>query len=453
MDVRITVETTFDNGQKRIHQLDGISRPYRVTCPEGFGLRLEDGKRVVEQIQQAILCDQVEEITREGRICPACSSVRAIHDYRTRDLDTLFGRVRVKAARLRRCSCDAKGGATSSGPLFPLAFFFPDRATPEFQRLHAELGSRHSFREAARLMKSLLPCQPPHHTTVRGRLGRIADRLERSRSTSSDPIDETPKGGLTVFLDGAHIRCRPEYQQRHLDLVVGKLENRHMSRRFGMVVNATASPRNRMRDELSAFGWKPGRLLTVISDGEPALPNLIRNAVYGDGTVKHILDWWHISMRVRHVEAAVQGLLQSQGFTGNPVLFQRPAKSLRWWLWHGRARVAETYLNGLMHDCARLATEPLAVRTAAARVQARCETLYTYLANNMESLVDYGRRYRSGLPISSSRAEGAVDDVANARMGKRRRMSWSPKGAHRVAVTRAAVLDGRLTVQINRRAL
>jgi len=56
-----------------------------------------------------------------------------------------------------------------------------------------------------------------------------------------------------------------------------------------------------------------------------------------------------------------------------------------------------------MHDCASLAAEPLAVRAAAARVQARCQTMYTYLENNMESLVDYGRRYRSGLPISSSR--------------------------------------------------
>ena len=93
-------------------------------------------------------------------------------------------------------------------------------------------------------------------------------------------------------------------------------------------------------------------------------------------------------MRVLHVEAAVQGRVQSQGFTGNPVLFQQPAKSLRWWLWHGRARVAETYLNGLMYDCACIAAVPLAVQAAAARMRARCETLYTYLANNMESLVD-----------------------------------------------------------------
>ena len=101
MDVRITIETTFDNGETRTHQLEGISRPYRVTCPDGIGLRLEDGKRIVEQIQRVILYDQVDEIIRESRVCPDCASVRAIHDYRTRVLDTLFGRVRVKAARLR----------------------------------------------------------------------------------------------------------------------------------------------------------------------------------------------------------------------------------------------------------------------------------------------------------------------------------------------------------------
>ncbi len=356
----------------------------------------------------------------------------------------------MKAARLRRCSCDARSTAFPGGPISPLVCFFPVRATPELQRLHAELASRHSFREAARLMQSFLPCHPSYHMTVRSRLGRISEKLEQTSRSSGDRADAVPKGGLTVFLDGAHIRCRPEYQQRHLDLVVGKIENRHMCRRFGLVVNATASPRNRMRDELSAFGWKPGRLLTVISDGEPALPNLIRNAVGGD--VKHILDRWHISMRVRHVEVAVQGLVQTDGFSGQRVLFERPVTSLRWWLWHGRARVAETYLKGLILDSARLAAEPLAFRATAARVQARDQTQHTYRANNMESLVDYGRRHRSGLPISSARAIGSVDDIANARMGKRRRMRWSPKDANRVAVTRAAVLDGRLTVKISKPA-
>lgn len=109
----------------------------------------------------------------------------------------------MKAARLCRCSCDAKSMAFPGGPISPLACFFPDRATPELQRLHAELGSRHSFREAARLMQCFLPCHPPHHMTVRNGLGRISERLEQASRFSGDLADAVPKGGLTVFLDGA----------------------------------------------------------------------------------------------------------------------------------------------------------------------------------------------------------------------------------------------------------
>lgn len=107
---------------------------------------------------------------------------------------------------------------------------------------------------------------------------------------------------------------------------------------------------------------------------------------------------------------------------------------------------AATSLKVLMIDCDRLRAKTKEQRAAASRVIARCQELYTYLSNNFDALINYGLRYRNGHAISSSRAEGCVDDIGNARMGKRRRMRWSPKGAHRVAVTRAAVLDGRLSV-------
>jgi len=66
------------------------------------------------------------------------------------------------------------------------------------------------------------------------------------------------------------------------------------------------------------------------------------------------------------------------------------------------------------------------------------------LTNNERALIDYGKRYRAGRQISSSRAEGMVDEIANTRMAKRQRMRWSPRGAHCVATVRAAVLNGRL---------
>jgi hypothetical protein len=71
--------------------------------------------------------------------------------------------------------------------------------------------------------------------------------------------------------------------------------------------------------------------------------------------------------------------------------------------------------------------------------------LESYLALNAAALVNYGRRYRAGQPISSSRAESVVNNLVNARMNKRQQMRWSPQGAHRVLQVRAAVIDGRLS--------
>lgn len=451
MDVRIIVETTFENGMTRKRHLGRFSRPFRSTQPEGFGLLLEDAKSMLWQLQQAILLDQIEEISEASRVCPNCEKIRAIHDYRPRVLDTLFGRFQVKAPRIRRCACNAKSEVTQGGPLSPLARFFPDRSTPELQRLQAEFGARHSFRQAAHIMETFLPCAKQVNTSIRNRLGRAAREISDSENVES-VVSSAAKNGapVTVFLDGAHIRCRPEYQKRHLDVVVGKIESPHISRRFGLVQQAARSPSGQLRQDLRETGWDGESPVTVISDGEPALPNLVRGAV--GGPVRHILDWWHVSMRVKHVENAVRGLLQAKNFPGIPVLFGRPAERLRWYLWHGKVRVTTTDLQWLMADCERLCKVDPEVRNAANRVQARCRELYTYLANNMDSLTDYGRRYRNGLPISSSRAEGCVDDIGNTRMGKRRRMRWSPKGAHRVAVVRAAVLDGRLTGPYRRAA-
>ncbi len=87
MDARIIVETTFENGATKTRRLGRFSRPLQSTQPEGFGLLLGDAKSMLWQLQQAILLDQIEEISEASRICPDCNKVRAIHDYRPRVLD------------------------------------------------------------------------------------------------------------------------------------------------------------------------------------------------------------------------------------------------------------------------------------------------------------------------------------------------------------------------------
>ena len=108
--------------------------------------------------------------------------LRRLRDKRTRTLQTLlFGTVRVAAPRVRVCSClDTLGMGDLS--FSPLASVLPDRCTAELRRLHADLGARHSFREAARLLKTFLPCSPPNHVSVRNRLHRVANVIEEGEA-------------------------------------------------------------------------------------------------------------------------------------------------------------------------------------------------------------------------------------------------------------------------------
>src|SRR5439155_21859765 len=61
--------------------------------------------------------------------------------------------------------------------------------------------------------------------------------------------------------------------------------------------------------------------------------------------------------------------------------------------------------------------------------------------------VNYGARYRKRLPISSSIAESAVNQVVSHRMAKKQQMRWTDEGAHCLAQVRVADLNGELSVQ------
>lgn len=159
-------------------------------------------------------------------------------------------------------------------------------------------------------------------------------------------------------------------------------------------------------------------------------------------------------MRVRHAEQALAGVyahvpIQQAGLD----LVGDRLSRLRHLLWNGYYEEARQELFGLQH----LAREAVylngdRLRPAVDRFLAHGKELRGHLANKESALVDYRRRYHSGQPVSTSRAEGCVDEIANTRMAKRRRMRWSPRGAHRVVVVRAAVLDGRLATHAQRLA-
>ena len=152
---------------------------------------------------------------------------------------------------------------------------------------------------------------------------------------------------------------------------------------------------------------------------------LVRAAV--DEPVTCILDWWHISMRVQHIEQALRGVYaaEPQHRAGLEIVEWRIGR-LRHLIWNGYHDEARRELYGMRH----MASEVVYLngerfRSPIGKLLWNCDDLWRYLTNNVDALINYGARYRSKLPISTSRAEGCVDEIANARMAKKQRMRIS----------------------------
>lgn len=262
---------------------------------------------------------------------------------------------------------------------------------------------------------------------------------------NADPVEPcTSSRETVVMIDGAHIRTVPGHQSRHLDVTVGKVEVAgRKPRRFAFAPKGADRPLDNLRSALAAQGWHPGRKVTVISDGEAALPNLVRAATREP--VRHILDWFHLSMRMRPIEPMLLGL-SGRDIQLRPLqAAQASIERVRRLLWHGRPVQADRELVRFAAHSENIARRSIGPEQVVTTDLLRhCSDLRGYVQNNRRAIVSYHRRYHSDRPISTSRAEGCVDEIANARMARRQRMRWSPRGAHSVAVVRAAVLDGRL---------
>ena len=93
-----------------------------------------------------------------------------------------------------------------------------------------------------------------------------------------------------VMLDGAYIRAVPGRQVRNFEAICGKVEREgHPTRRFALVRSLVEQPHALLRAALQDQGWREGEAVTAISDGDPALPALVRSAT--GGPVELILDW------------------------------------------------------------------------------------------------------------------------------------------------------------------
>ena len=175
-----------------------------------------------------------------------------------------------------------------------------------------ELGARTSFRHGARILESL-----------RTRTHAVALQLEAA--DASRPV---------ATLDGAYIRAMPGHQVRNFEAICGKVGREgHATRRFALVRSVAEQPHALLRAALQGQGWREGDAVAEISDGDPALPSLVRSAM--GGPMEPILDWFHPSMRVHHVEQVMRGLCVLEPLLVPPDHAQIDVEHLHHLLWNG----------------------------------------------------------------------------------------------------------------------
>ncbi|WP_169741602.1 ISKra4 family transposase [Beijerinckia mobilis] len=444
----LKLERIDETGVLQSRTIGHIERP-ELASEADLGLTHEGGKYLIRQIQAEVTCDQVQAFIAKARICSSCDRARPIKDHRRRKIDTIFGHLRLHAPRYEDCRCGASNAASPVGALFP------HRSTPELRYLQAKLGSVYSYRQAATILNEFLPDIGSFNpATTRNRVMAVGKVIEEEiqAEIATRPLAEKPVEQMTVGIDGAFVRAASsKNQRRHFEIVLGKIEPLEQSSKvFAAVRDLDAHARERVRSALRTAGRGPTTRLTVLSDGEDAMR--LMAGQWLNGQVEHRLDWFHLRRRMEWLGRSLSWTIDYADPDSQTLqaTYQRSLHSVRRNLWHhGRSRHGR-WLIALSHLGAQILSHHNATHDAGgdpARIREaykRFQDLERYTRGNIRSLMDYGRAWHHGEPISTAHIESTVNQIINHRMCKKRQMRWSRWGAQMMLHVRTAYLNGNL---------
>ena len=191
-----------------------------------------------------------------------------------------------------------------------------------------------------------------------------------------------------------------------------------------------------------ARAWRNARdPVTVLSDGAEG-PRFLGETA-SPGPTRHVLDWFHLSMRVQHVAQTARSWprgakedLQQGGVLAKKI------ERIRWRLWHGRPKGALDLIDEVLQE---LETPKRQVQLTAAylkKLTGVLRDLETYVSGQFTSIINYAAARRSAEPISTAPTESAVHRLLHRRMTAKQQMRWSPRGAHFMLKVRTAVMNG-----------
>jgi len=403
-----------------------------------LGLRLAEAKQLTAALQAEMVSAQVTMVGERRRVCVACGRALASKGFYAASFRSLFGDVPVRVRRLLTCPCQGSGGVKS------FAVLDLDAATvaPELAYVTARYAALAPFGKVAALLSELLPIAGAQNAgTVRNRTLRVGEDVVQSHATETvkRPVAVQATGPVVVGLDGGYVRSRHPQQERHFEVVAGKVIDADGTQsRFAFARNGQAIASDAFRQALAMAGVHANTPATVLCDGDAGLWRLQHEALPG-ATV--VLDWWHAAVRFEHALQAARSLGVDTVDTHLAEEAVRRLERAKWRLWHGRWLGCRRKLAAL---CRWTKRKHLCDVTGIGRLQRHASELLGYLERNEDALVHYAARRRRGEPISTAFVESAVNEIVAKRMNKKQQMRWNRTTVQPFLDVRTAVLNDTL---------
>ena len=402
-----------------------------------LGLRLAETKRLIAALQAEIVPAQVAAVGERRRCCPSCGCRLASKGHYPVTFRSLFGDVPVRVRRLLVCPCQDAVEVKSFGVLD----LGHDAVAPELAYVTTRYAALAPFGKVTALLDELLPIGGAKNAgTVRNRTQRVGEQVVGRHATETAQRTTTPPcGAVVIGLDGGYVRSRHRQEERHFEVIAGKvIDAAGTQRRFAFVRNGQTASADAFEQALAAAGVRGDTPATMLCDGDAGLWRLQRETLPA-ATV--VLDWWHVAIRFEHALQTARGLGAGAADTDLVDDTVHNLERAKWRLWHGRWTGCRRKLAGLYRWTKRKHIREVA---GIDRLQRHIGELLGYLERNEDMLVHYAAQRRRGEPISTAFVESAVNEIVAKRMNKKQQMRWNRTTVQPFLDVRTAVLNDAL---------
>ena len=453
MKIRIQMVIETENGKpEKIEEIALLDRG--ALQQEVLGFTLAEAKTLLHGMQQTVVTGQITEYLEQFNTCPHCGAQRIKKGHHPIVYRTLFGKLNLNSPRLYDCSCQSKERHSSS----PLSQLLTTHCAPELQYLETKFVSLMSYGLSVQILSEVLPVADViNYTSLHRQLRCVAEKIESELGDEQfqfiegcprDWAKQPPPGPpLTVGLDGGYVHAADQKSRTEgwFEVIAGKsVQTEGGAKVFAFVNKYDTKPKRRLYEVLKSQGLQMNQQVVFLSDGGDTVRNL---QTYLSPESEHLLDWFHITMRLTVMGQMVKGMateLKPDEQRPEPVTIlaeiEKHLASTKWNLWHGNVMHALQRIDDLDDDLDVLEQNPANKK----KLQKAIKEFRSYIEANQAFIPNYGDRYRHGETISTAFVESTVNYVISKRFVKKQQMRWTQRGAHLLLQTRVQVLNDEL---------